>query len=354
MQLRSSATGPTVLAILLLCAGPDAAAQDTKPTPETRPAPEKRPTPETRPAPEAESAQDARNAWVTPAVNAPRLMYRTFPSRAAGTPVSYHVYVPEIYDRAKERRFPVLYWLHGSGGGARGLPWLARHFDAAIGSGKTPPMLVVFPNGRRLSLWVDSKDGSVPMEEIFMKELIPHIDATWRTRASRESRLIEGFSMGGYGAARLAFKYPEVIAAASILSGGPLQKEFTHAPRAGQRKREIVLKRVFGGDHEYFKALSPWVLAETNADSIRDKLRLRLVIGEKDEMLDVIKAFEKHLNRLKIPHIFRLVPRVGHDPKAVLEAIDEESWDFYRSAFGKPSATHDVERALETPAGKGR
>ena len=52
-----------------------------------------------------------------------------------------------------------------------------------------------------------------------MKDLIPHIDATYRTIADRGSRWVEGFSMGGFGAAHLGFKYPEIFGAVSIMSG---------------------------------------------------------------------------------------------------------------------------------------
>src|SRR5439155_2864928 len=138
-------------------------------------------------------------------------------SSAAGANVSYFIYTPEAYDTAKEQRFPVLYWLHGSGGGLAGVPRLVSHFDGAIRAGKIPPMLVVLPNGLASSMWCDSKDGKVPMETIVLKELLPVIDATYRTIATREGRILEGFSMGGYGAAHLGFKHPELFATISIL-----------------------------------------------------------------------------------------------------------------------------------------
>ncbi|MCX7826735.1 MAG: hypothetical protein N2689_14440, partial [Verrucomicrobiae bacterium] len=87
--------------------------------------------------------------WVTPPVRAARLEFRTFDSAAAKTKVSYHIYTPEVYDTEKERRFPALYWLHGSGGGLAGIPHLVAHFDGAIRAGRPPPMLVVFVNGLR-------------------------------------------------------------------------------------------------------------------------------------------------------------------------------------------------------------
>src|SRR5215216_2851659 len=87
-------------------------------------------------------AQEMPNAryyqWVTPARTATRVQHRTFQSAAVGSPVSYHIYIPEIYDSATTRRFPVIYWLHGSGGGGPGLPQLAARLDSAIHAGKVP------------------------------------------------------------------------------------------------------------------------------------------------------------------------------------------------------------------------
>ena len=139
-------------------------------------------------------------------MRAPRVEFHTFDSAAAKAKVSYHLYTPEAYDTEKEQRFPVLYWLHGTGGGRAGIAPLSAFFDRAIREGKIPPMLIVFPNGLATSMWCDSKDGSVPMETVVVKELVPHVDATFRTVAAREGRLIEGFSMGGYGAARLGLQ----------------------------------------------------------------------------------------------------------------------------------------------------
>ena len=69
------------------------------------------------------SAQDVPDAnshrWVSPAHPAPRVQQRTFQSAVVRSPVSYHIYIPEIYESTPERRFPVMYWLHGSGGAGR-------------------------------------------------------------------------------------------------------------------------------------------------------------------------------------------------------------------------------------------
>lgn len=274
--------------------------------------------------------------WVTPAVDAPRVQQRTFASRAAGTSVSYFVYVPESYDADPDRRFPVLYWLHGTGGGLHGVGPLAARFDAAIREGRLPPLLVVFPNGLQASMWVDSKDGRVPMETVVIRELLPAVDAAFRTIATRRGRILEGFSMGGYGAARLGFKHPERFGAISVVAGGPLQREFRETPRVGPRERERVLNAVYGGDHAYFTAQSPWALAERNAAALRGT-RIRVVVGDRDTMLAVTRAFDAHLRRLGIAHEFRVVPGVDHQPLPLLRALGEDGWRFYREALAEAS-----------------
>jgi enterochelin esterase-like enzyme len=276
--------------------------------------------------------------WVTPAVAAPRLQQRTFQSAAAGTTVSYHIYTPEIYDSATARRFPVIYWLHGSGGSVPA-GFVAR-LDSAVRAGKVPPALVVLPNGLVNSMWVDWKDGSVPMETVVIKELIPHIDGTFRTIASRDGRLIEGFSMGGYGAARLGFKYPELFGSVSILGGGPLQEEFkvNEAPRAPPAEAQAMLDAVYAGDQAYFKAQSPWRLAEQNAEALR-RTRIRQVVGERDNVLENNRKLHDQLTRLSIPHAFIVVPGAAHSFRQVVEGLGERHWEFYREAFAAVAAS---------------
>jgi S-formylglutathione hydrolase FrmB len=265
------------------------------------------------------------------------LQHRTFESAAAHSPVSYHVYTPEIYDTATERRFPVLYYLHGSGGGARpGLAAFTARFDSAMRAGKMPHVIVVFPNGLASSMWCDSKDGRVPMETVLVKELVPHIDATFRTIDAPEARLIEGFSMGGYGAARLGFKYHDLFGSVSILGGGPLQEEFkvNETPRASSREAQELLDAVYGGDQEYFKAQSPWLLAEHNLAALRSNRRIRQVVGERDNVLDNNRKFDARLTGLNIQHTFTVLPAVSHNLREVIDALGESNWEFYREAFG--------------------
>ena len=272
-------------------------------------------------------------AWVTPEAKAPRVSFLTFDSESIKSKVSYHIYKPAAYDLESQRRFPVVYWLHGSGGGLAGIPKVAAHFEDAIAAGKTPPCLIVFVNGLVEGMYVDWKDGSAPLETVIVKELLPHIDATYRTIAKREGRLLDGYSMGGYGAARLGFKYHDLFRSVSIMGGGPLQAELTQTPRAGRQRAAEVLKKVYGGDQEYFKGVSPRQLAEQNVKAIIETAHIRMVCGDQDETFANNLAFHEHLDRLMIPHSWTVLKGIDHNPMRTLEALGDSNWEYYRRAF---------------------
>lgn len=275
-----------------------------------------------------------KHVWVLPEANAPRMQRVVYDSKAAGTKVSCYVFTPESHDTEKEQRFPVLYWLHGSGGSSPGAAaQVAQRYGEAMQGGKISPMIMVFPNGLPMGMWCDWKEGSVKLETMFIEELIPHIDRSFRTLAKREGRILEGFSMGGYGAARLGFKYPQLFAAVSLLGAGPLQPDFNEAPRAGPRGRDQVLGTVYGGDMAYYRAQSPWLIAERNAEKLRSGLLIRQIIGDRDETLGFNREFKQHLDALKIPHTYRQLPGISHNPNLVLNALGEDNWGFYKDAL---------------------
>jgi S-formylglutathione hydrolase FrmB len=282
----------------------------------------------------APDLMNAARSWTTEPATGPGISYRTFESKAARTTVSYHVYLPPHYGAESRRRFPALYWLHGSGGGLGGIPRLAQFFDRAIRAGTAPPMIVVFPNGHELSMWCDAKDGSVPMETVVVRELVPAVDASLRTIAAAEGRLVEGFSMGGYGAARLGFTHRNVFSAASMLAAGPLQLDFTQGPRSKAQTRRQVLDAVYGGDMAYFRDLSPWQIAERNTLALRG-MPIRQAVGDRDELRPANQDFHDHLNALGIGHDFFLASGVGHDAPSLITALGDQMWAFHRRVFAQ-------------------
>lgn len=284
---------------------------------------------------QTQARADRALPWVTPPVQAAGVVYRVFPSATVGAPVSYHAYVPLAHPDSANR-LPVLYWLHATEGGVAAVAPLSRIFHEAIEAGRYPPMIVVFVNGLPRRLWADSKDGASPVETVFIREVIPDVDRQFRTVASREGRIIEGFSMGGYGAARLGLKYPELFAGISILAGGPLDLEL-EGPRAQRnpRLRAQILREVCSGDLEYFKAISPWMLAESAVTALRSyPVLIRQAIGERDDTIELTRKFRDRLNALQIAHEYTEVPAVGHEPRALLNGLGDTNGHFYRRALG--------------------
>jgi enterochelin esterase-like enzyme len=277
-------------------------------------------------------APDRTLPWVTPAVSAPGVVFRT--SRIVGAPVSYHAYVPRAHGQP-DQRLPVLYWLHGTGGGVAGIAPLARLFDDAIESGRIPAMIVVFVNGLPRRLWADSKNGASPVETVFVSEVIPDVDQHFRTLATREGRLLEGFSMGGYGAARIGFKHPQLFAGISILAGGPFDLEL-RGPRAQRNPglRDELLREVCSDDPEYFKAISPWMIAASAAPHLAShRTLIRHAIGTRDDTLGLNRAFSARMRELQIEHDYIEIADTGHDAQRVLLRLLDSDAGFYRRAF---------------------
>ena len=285
----------------------------------------------------AAAAANLALPWVAAEAQVPRVAFRTFKSEAVGDNVSYHVYLPPAYDEPGVR-LPVLYWLHGTGGGIGGIGPTARLFGEAMESGHIPAMIIVWVNGLPRSLWANSKDGSAPVETVFVSDVIPDVDRNFRTIARREGRILEGFSMGGYGAARIGLKHPHLFGGISILAGGPLDLEL-RGPRAmrNPRLREAILRDVCGNDPTYFEAISPWMIAEAAATDLRGKdIAIRHVVGDRDDTAPLNRQFHGRMAALDIIHDYVEIPGVGHDARALLDALGEGNGRFYRRALGHP------------------
>jgi enterochelin esterase-like enzyme len=130
--------------------------------------------------------------------------------------LSYNLYLPAGYEADGTTRYPVLYLLHGSGGDAESWDDFWPILDRMIAEGTIPPVIGVAPITGN-SYWVDSATFGAA-ETAVIDDLIPHIDETLPTIAGREGRALVGFSMGGFGAVRYALAYPDIFAAATLLS----------------------------------------------------------------------------------------------------------------------------------------
>lgn len=267
--------------------------------------------------------------WLMPKIEGANLHYETFDSKAAGEKVSYLIYLPPGYEQAAGTRYPVVYWLHGIGGSQQGVPGICDRFTTAIKEGKAPPMIMVFVNGMIDSFWCDAVNVARPVETVFIEETIPLIDATYRTIARREGRMIEGFSMGGFGAGHYGFKYPELFGSVSILDGAVLSLGTVRTRHAE------IFKRVWNGEDELFQAAHPASLAERNVARIKGRQVIRQAVGM---IVSENQALHRKLGELGIEEEY-VETGARHNPGEVYEKLGEANWAFYRRAFAGMTKT---------------
>lgn len=279
--------------------------------------------------------------WVNVPKNPPeRVSHGTFHSECMDRPVGFNIYLPPGYEADSSVRFPVVYFLHGSIGNESRSIQLSTCLHKAILAGKAPPMIMVFANGGSNSNYIDSIDGTVLAETLIIQELIPHIDGAYRTIGQRSGRAIQGFSMGGGGALRIAAKFPDLFSSVVVYGAGGV-REFDHMPTAEEiqdvkkAKRKLALKRaVMGNDLAYWQETGSWYLLEKNRDQIAGLLPIRIVIGTEDFSLEGAQTAQSRLAHLKIAYEFELVQDVDHDIHKLYEHSGLESLLFHASHFG--------------------
>lgn len=138
---------------------------------------------------------------------------------------NYAVYLPLQAIQEPDKRFPVLYLLHGLYGNYRNylerleLQQLLDEWLNAVDF----PMIVVFIDGFN-SFYIDQVDG-MSMESAVIQDLIPWMEAHFPVEVEKKNRAIGGISMGGYGAARLSLKYPELFQYTMMISPAVWQVE---------------------------------------------------------------------------------------------------------------------------------
>lgn len=141
-----------------------------------------------------------------------------------GTPADRDVIVvlPPSYDRNPQRRFPVVYALHGYSISAE--QWtreihLPATAEGAFAKG-TPEMIIVLPSSKNIynGAFYSNSVATGNFENFIADELIAAIDTRYRTLARPESRGLMGHSMGGYGAARIGIRRAERFGALYVMS----------------------------------------------------------------------------------------------------------------------------------------
>ena len=256
------------------------------------------------------------------------------------------VYLPPSYSQETERRYPVVYQLHGwlpSAEQWSGMISLGEGSDRAMAAGEVREMIIVVPDsltvheGSMYSTSVTTGD----FESFIAHDLVEHVDSHYRTIPERASRGLSGHSMGGYGTLRIGMKHPEIYSSIYAMSScclapyaaeGPGMTQaaeietLEQAEQAGIGPRvQLSLAAAWSPNPRkpplYFDfplengEVQPLILAKWNANaplvmidqhipSLRQMEAIALDVGLQDGLLGANEALRDVLEAYEIPHSF--------------------------------------------------
>jgi enterochelin esterase family protein len=272
--------------------------------------------------------------------------YGSLQSSSLGKELKYAVQLPPSYKSDTKRRYPVLYFLHGMNGneGEFQRRGVAAEVSKLRDEKKIGEFIIVAPAGEN-SFYLNSKSG-VLYEDAIIKDLLPHVEKTYRTMSTPAGRAIQGISMGGWGALMLAFKHPEMFSSVTTHSAALYDQLPT--PNGTDRYAQFLdrtIKRIFGDppDEAFFQANNPLHLGVTNAAAVKKSgLKIYFDVGEQDRYgyQTSNKLLDERLTKAGVPHEFHVFP--GNHGWEYMISVADHSYTFLWKNFktdGKSSAS---------------
>jgi len=254
----------------------------------------------------AVSSQAQAQAQLRPAA---RVEAVKFESRLVGAQLPYNVVLPPLYDAPEMRavRYPVIYLLHGLGGGAG--DWISKRARLAAHAAHYRFILVT-PEGRD-GWYTDS--ATVPsdkFESYIIEELIPDVERRYRAHRTRDARAVAGLSMGGYGALKFGVKHPQMFGLAASLSGAFGAPSWDAKDPALLAFLKPSIARTYGAldsptrrENDLFK-----LFADLPAERFPALPFIYFDCGTEDFLINSNRALSELLLRRKIPHEYRQLP----------------------------------------------
>ncbi len=263
----------------------------------------------------------------------------TIDSKILGRKIKYSITLPKSYVTDKERRYPVVYMLHGYGDDNNSWNgnWLHGNDKIfALENQGLAEMIYVFPQGFT-TYYCNFYTGAFNYMDMFIQELIPYIDDTYRTIADREHRSITGYSMGGFGAMVLALKHPE-----TFLCSAPLSMSFRTDDQYMSESQSGWDKQwgdIFGGKGQdgearitpYYMEHCPYYQFVPENKTDLEKVHWFFTCGDDEEQLLIANdTLHVQMRDYDIRHEFR-VDDGAHTSKYWLNALSEvlPMFDFY-------------------------
>lgn len=247
-------------------------------------------------------------------------------SQLLNYPVKYAVLLPEEYENSTDA-YPVIYLLHGFGDNHTA--WYkggAIQYYADFYKNETGPAIYVMPQGFN-SYYVNKFSGTFPYMDMFVQELVPLIDAQFRTKTDPSQRAVMGYSMGGYGALILPALNPDVFEISVPLSMSfRTDEQYMNQSQDGW---DAQFGNVFGGKGaigetrltDHFIHHSPFHFFDQDDLTAFTNLKLFLDCGDDEESLHITNGALHNLLRDRgFEHVYRV--RNG-----------DHSWNYWHGAL---------------------
>lgn len=261
----------------------------------------------------------------------------SFDSTALG-PARFSIFLPPSFHRDPARTYPVVYFLHGLNNDETS--WTVSRYgnihetvEELILSGAVPEFLMAHPDGGN-SFYCNYLDGSKNYEDFVARELVVHLETHYRARKGREDRSIGGTSMGGYGALKIAMKFPERYA--SVVGHSPiifLGRNPLDVPEELKSRRYYqffvsILGPIFGDPirQELWDANNPLILAKRNS---LGNLNILFDYGTDDRynqsihLDEGVRALHRVLSEEGVAHTLREYPGEPHGWALVASHLKE-------------------------------
>jgi enterochelin esterase-like enzyme len=244
------------------------------------------------------------------------LVEAQFNSPTLGRAEPYRVYLPPDY-ATSDRRYPVLYMLHGAGGNYT--EWtdsfLPERADEMIARGTIQPMIVVMPEGGSRTYWANWP-GGLRWADYLAYDVVGEIDSHFRTLPTPASRAVGGLSMGGLGALHTALHHPEIF---GVVGG--------HSPSMRLEPDSRVADSLMG---DTFYEYSPiWLVQHRWQPG--EHLNIWVDVGLDDGWRPNIEAFGAALQSQGVASTWREFPGTHEDTYWTSHVSDYLS--FYSSAL---------------------
>lgn len=225
------------------------------------------------------------------------------------TEIGNIVILPTGYDQSPDKKYPVIYLLHGHGGNQMSFLNMKPELSTLASQNE---VIFVCPDGKVSWYWDSPIDPKTQYETYISKELVLYIDTHYRTIANAAGRAITGFSMGGHGSLWMGVNHPDVFGAVGSMSGGvdirPFPRNWNMLNSLGEyvANKEVWDSHTIATHTDDLRKVSPYIIIDC---------------GQDDFFLTVNEELHKDLLRKKIKHTYISSPG-AHNREYWIKAFD--------------------------------